>query len=145
MRWRSAAAADAGACVLFIDLDRFKAVNDTHGHAAGDGVLRAAAARVRRQVRGKDLVAWLGGDEFAVLLIDLPDPTVLPALAEAITAAVSNPIAVVDTQVSGGASIGSARLDAQAEEAAQVLASADAAMHEAKRAGRGQRVPAQPA
>ena len=133
------------ACVLFIDLDRFKAVNDTHGHAAGDAVLKAAAARIRRQVRGEDLVARLGGDEFAVLLIDLPDPAVLPALAAAITAAVSKPIAVGDTQVSVGASIGWALFNAQTEDAAEVLARADAAMYEAKRAGRGQRLPAQPA
>ena len=124
-------------CALFIDLDRFKQVNDTGGHAAGDAVLRDVAQLLASQVRKSDTVARLGGDEFAVLLNSCP-------LAQAQVIAEKMRSAVVDYRLawegdlafSVGASIGLLPVAGTYSGAAEVLRAADAACYAAKRQGR---------
>ncbi len=124
-------------CALFIDLDRFKQVNDTGGHAAGDAVLRDVAQLLAAQVRKSDIVARLGGDEFAVLLNSCP-------LAQAQLIAEKMRSAVVDYRLnwegdlafSVGASIGLLPVAGTYSGAAEVLRAADAACYAAKRQGR---------
>jgi diguanylate cyclase len=121
---------------LFIDLDRFKAVNDSAGHAAGDAVLVAVARVLEQQVRQADTVARLGGDEFAVLL-SACDAAGAMRVAEKMRAAVETlrlPWAGATLDV--GASIGVVELDASLSDVAAVLAAADAACYAAKRDGR---------
>jgi len=126
--------------VLFIDLDRFKQVNDVHGHNAGDVLLRAVADRLRAAARPGDVVARLGGDEFAVLLrVDAP-PGVEPArvagwVARRVLDALSVPVPVVGVNLLVGASIGVAVSAATGSDPQTLLREADLAMYEAKRAG----------
>ncbi len=82
------------AAIMFIDLDRFRALNEQHGHAAGDAVLKAVATRIQRCVRGDDLVARVGGDEFAVLLLALENTTTATRLAAQIEESLGLPIFV---------------------------------------------------
>ena len=120
--------------LLFIDLDRFKKVNDTLGHAAGDEVLRQAAARIRACVRDVDTVARLGGDEFVVLLeTDVrPDTPVL--IGERVRLAFGAPFDWKGTEVSCGASVGVSLYPDHAADSASLLQSADAAMYRVKNA-----------
>jgi diguanylate cyclase (GGDEF)-like protein len=121
--------------VVVLDVDRFKAVNDTHGHAVGDVVLREIAARAAAAVRGGDLVARVGGEEFALLLHGADLPGALE-LAERVRAAVaSTPIPSGAGPLAVTASLGCAVL-APGEAAEAVLARADARLYEAKRGGR---------
>lgn len=121
----------ASAALLYIDLDGFKPVNDRHGHAAGDAVLKAIAAALVRNVRASDVVARVGGDEFAVLLWNV-DGAAAAAKAAALEAAVyATPVCWGASTFVVGASTGVAPLgplDAPAE----VLARADAAMYQRK-------------
>lgn len=94
--------------VLFLDLDGFKPVNDLHGHAAGDEVLKAVGGRIKGCVRGDDLVARIGGDEFVVVLNALSGDDALPALRERISRALQAPISAAGVKVRIGASIGQA-------------------------------------
>lgn len=125
--------------VLYVDLDGFKAVNDQHGHAAGDAVLHEIAGRISASVRNMDVVARLGGDEFAVLCPELVDDDDLTRVAERIIDAVARPIAHGDEQIVIGASIGIAT--APNEDAAHdpdaLVDAADRALYEAKASGRG--------
>jgi diguanylate cyclase (GGDEF)-like protein len=129
------------ACVLFIDLDGFKGVNDTLGHQAGDEVLKAVAGRIKRVLRAEDLVARLGGDEFAILLADVSEEAVVKRVAAKIEKAVRPPVAVDGGTAHVGASIGWSYVGAPGVGAAQVLADADQAMYRAKRARKAQRTP----
>ena len=129
------------ACVLFIDLDGFKGVNDTLGHQAGDDVLKAVANRIKRVMRGEDLVARLGGDEFAVLLADVAEEAVIKRVAAKIEKAVRPPVAVAGGTATVGASIGWSLVGVPGVSAAQVLADADQAMYRAKRARKAARQP----
>ncbi len=123
-------------CALFIDLDRFKQVNDTGGHAAGDEVLKEVARLIAAQVRRSDTVARLGGDEFAVLLDHCPVAQA-QTIAEKIRAAVVGYALERDGLVHQvGASIGLVPVSASTTTAAEVLQAADAACYEAKRGGR---------
>ncbi len=123
-------------CALFIDLDRFKQVNDTGGHAAGDTLLRDIARELESCLRKADTVARLGGDEFAVLLLGCPIPRAL-AIAEKLRAAVDDYRLSWDGQShSVGASIGLVAVNGTHANAAEVLRDADAACYEAKRLGR---------
>jgi diguanylate cyclase (GGDEF)-like protein len=133
-----------GIAVLFIDLDRFKAVNDTHGHAAGDALLSEVARRLRRAVRESDLVARLGGDEFVVVAQALQDPAAdALRMARTVRHALCRPVrvpaddgAAVDLEVA--ASFGLAVLAPGAGAAANapaLLKDADAAMYRAKADG----------
>ena len=124
------------AALLFIDLDRFKAVNDSAGHAAGDSVLKAVAAMLLVQVRGTDSVARLGGDEFAVLLEDCKAADAV-FLAEKIrTAAELIGVDEGGQRLCIGASVGVTVVPATGASVADLLACADAACYAAKRAGR---------
>jgi diguanylate cyclase (GGDEF)-like protein len=121
--------------VLFIDLDRFKAVNDTHGHAAGDQLLVTTAERIRAQLRNRDVAARFGGDEFAVLLDGVTRVEEAVQVANRIVRAVGDPMVVADHPVSVDASIGIAL--GPLPDPAELLRRADIAMYQAKRNGRG--------
>jgi two-component system cell cycle response regulator len=126
----------AGA-LMFIDLDRFKEVNDIHGHAAGDAVLCAVADRLRATVRGSDTAARLGGDEFVVLLPRLASAEDALAVARKVAAAVAQPVEFAGRWLSVSASIGVAQFGDAELDAQQLMSRADAAMYSAKASGRG--------
>jgi diguanylate cyclase len=124
--------------LLFIDLDGFKAVNDTHSHRAGDAVLREVAWRMSEELREGDFVGRLGGDEFVVGIEGVTDETDAIALAERLIAAVSEDIAVDEvTDVRVGASIGIALGRGGETDVETLLHEADVAAYRAKSAGRG--------
>lgn len=126
--------------VLFIDLDRFKRVNDTLGHQAGDSLLRTVAARFRDVLRPDDLIARLGGDEFAVVLGGLDDVATAHAIAERLRATACEPFSIAGSLVSVDASIGMAVAAGAGVDAAQLLEEADGAMYEIKHASRSRQV-----
>jgi diguanylate cyclase (GGDEF)-like protein/PAS domain S-box-containing protein len=117
--------------VLFIDLDRFKSVNDSLGHAAGDELLRQAAERMRRAVRPADTIARLGGDEFTVLCEDLGPVNDAGWVASRVSEELERPFVLFGAERSIGVSIGIAVADAH-DSAETVLAKADAAMYRTK-------------
>lgn len=124
--------------VLFLDLDRFKVVNDSLGHLAGNELLREVAGRLRSCVRRpSDLVARLGGDEFAILLDGLHATEDGLRLADRLLAALMRPVALCGTEVVPGASIGITFSDLGYRTVDEVLRDADLAMYAAKAAGRG--------
>ncbi len=124
--------------LLFIDLDGFKAVNDTYGHAAGDEVLRTVATRLRARIRAGDVIARLGGDEFVVLLENLATEAAAVEAADALVHEASRPIPVGGgREARVGASVGVAvNHDAQVD-AERLLHEADTAVYRAKQGGRG--------
>ena len=121
--------------VLFIDLNRFKDVNDSLGHAAGDGLLASVAARIRNCLRAEDYAGRLGGDEFAVLLERTSGYDAGILMASRITKALLEPIALAGREVLASASIGIASSDPSARTADALLRNADVAMYGAKRSG----------
>jgi diguanylate cyclase (GGDEF)-like protein len=124
--------------VMFIDLDDFKTVNDTRGHAAGDALLVEVAARLSRCVGGRDTAARLGGDEFAVLLRGVAHESQVHLVANSILAALRCPIDVEGDQVVTLASIGIAlQRGDEDRDAAELMRHADVAMYTAKRNGKG--------
>ncbi|MDR7087420.1 diguanylate cyclase (GGDEF)-like protein [Aeromicrobium panaciterrae] len=123
--------------LLFIDLDRFKAVNDKFGHRAGDEVLRETARRMRQCARDGDTVGRLGGDEFAVLLELLSSESEAIDLADRIVEALAVPFDVGGINITVGASVGIAYSMDAGTKAAQLLHEADVASHRAREAGRG--------
>jgi diguanylate cyclase (GGDEF)-like protein/PAS domain S-box-containing protein len=127
------------AALLCIDLDHFKPVNDTHGHPAGDAVLRAFAQRIARLVRPTDIVARLGGDEFAILLSGVDTASGASMVADKVVAAAGQPFEVGALRVAIGASVGVAFKADPAKGWSEFFARADAALYRAKDAGRGQR------
>jgi diguanylate cyclase (GGDEF)-like protein len=122
-------------CVLFVDLDRFKAVNDSIGHAAGDELLRAVAERLSVCTRAADTAARFGGDEFAVLLEDDGRGVQPDAVAERIIAAMRRPFDVEGKEVFIGATVGIAHARDASLGADELLRNADLAMYRAKKAG----------
>ncbi len=122
--------------LFLMDLDRFKEVNDTLGHPAGDVILQQTAARLREAVRESDTVARLGGDEFAVVLpkVDVDDAVLI---AEKILRTLQEPFLVESRTLPIGASIGIALFPGHGEDAASLLSRADVAMYAAKHAGGG--------
>lgn len=126
-----------GLAVLFIDLDQFKEINDTQGHEVGDLILKEAARRLRGAVRGADVVIRQGGDEFIVLLFDLPQPDDAGNVADKILVALGRPYAITDPPQHLSASIGIASFPDHGETPSMLLRHADMAMYGAKAAGRG--------
>lgn len=127
--------------VALLDLDRFKAVNDTFGHAAGDELIRLAAERIRSILRPGDTLARLGGDEFALLLRDIKDyDQVLPAICEAIVAELGKPFPLLRGEAVArvGGSIGVTVVPDAGRNADDIMRYADVALYEAKMGGRGQ-------
>ena len=119
--------------VLMLDLNGFKAINDSHGHAAGDAALREVARRLRRCVRERDLVARLGGDEFVVLLTDVGGSSgAAQEACERVDAALSAPIVLEQGEMTLRAAIGVATFPGDAADAPSLLAIADRAMYAAK-------------
>ena len=123
--------------VLFIDLDRFKTVNDTRGHEAGDDVLREAAARLHGVLRDSDTAARLGGDEFAVILPGLTSPEQAAPIATKLLDALAQPFDRSRHAHYLSASIGIALYPADGDSVEALLRNADTAMYRAKDAGRG--------
>ena len=135
---RGAAKLDERVAVLFLDSDRFKDINDNFGHAAGDAVLVAVAARVRAHLRDGDLVARLGGDEFAILLAPLHKAEDAQRIADKIIASMDMPIEVPGgSQVLTSLSIGIAIYPEHGATPGTLLNAADAAMYQAKRLTQG--------
>ena len=124
--------------VMFIDLDGFKEINDTFGHAVGDRVLSEVAARLRVQVRKLDLAARIGGDEFGMLLDGMRHFTDAAVVADRIIETLRRPIPLGDTVITVGASVGVAVVEdaADAPEAEELMRRADMAMYLAKRQGK---------
>ena len=122
--------------VLYADVDRFKVINDSLGHLAGDEVLKEVARRFATCVREPDVVARLGGDEFAILLEEIPGPEIPVRVAQRIINAMSEPMIVQGKEVSTSSSVGVAMGDRRYRHADDVLRDADVAMYRAKRGGR---------
>ncbi len=120
--------------ILFVDLDGFKPINDSFGHAAGDVILRGAADRLRSAAREGDTVARVGGDEFLLLLENVGDAAACVSVAKRVLAALSKPFEVSGKQVQIACSIGIAMYPGHGERS-KLVANADAAMYAAKRAG----------
>jgi len=132
-----AAEAQEPVAVLCVDLDGFKAVNDMHGHPAGDELLIEVAHRLRATVRGDELVARLGGDEFAIVQQGGSQPAHAGLLSERIVAALAEPFAVGGQSARVSASIGVAIFPANADNPLDLVRNADMALYRAKREGRG--------
>jgi diguanylate cyclase (GGDEF)-like protein/PAS domain S-box-containing protein len=126
--------------VLFVDLDDFKLINDSLGHASGDELLVMIANRLRSCLRSADTAARLGGDEFAVLVEGVSDVDQAVAVAERIQLALGEPFSIGQLPVPLGASVGVALGSAQATSADELLRNADIAMYAAKRSGKSRHV-----
>jgi diguanylate cyclase (GGDEF)-like protein len=120
-----------------VDLDLFKPVNDTHGHAVGDAVLREVAATLRAHVREVDTVARLGGDEFAIVFDGIKVIADVRNPIDRIMRALSEPMMVGDLEVRIGVSVGIAFYPLDAESAEGLAKAADEALYNAKQSGRG--------
>ncbi len=124
--------------VMYLDFDRFKVINDSLGHKAGDVFLTTVAARLQGCLRGTDVIARLGGDEFAILLEDLQHPDVALDLATRLLASISLPVQLGQTEVGTSASIGITFSDMGYTSTEDVLRDADIAMYKAKSNGKAQ-------
>ena len=123
--------------VLFLDLDHFKAVNDTFGHAVGDALLAQVSRRIQGVLRTSDTLARMGGDEFAVLLSELDAPDEAVTVAVKILNCLQEPFDVASQKVYGGCSIGLSYYPDDASDRDTLLRYADMAMYQAKQSGRG--------
>jgi diguanylate cyclase (GGDEF)-like protein len=126
--------------VIFIDLDRFKQVNDSLGHIAGDHFLKEVAIRIGSCIRGHDLLARLGGDEFVVLFDNYDSPTDVKDISTRIINSIAKPFNIENKDMYSGASIGITYIESGYQTAGEVLRDADAAMYHAKSLGRGRYV-----
>ena len=126
---------DQRLAVMVVDLDNFKIINDTAGHAVGDVVLVSVARRLQGAIRASDTVARLGGDEFVAILPDIEDITAARMVADKITEALAQPIEAGDRQYLLGGSVGVAIYPDDGTNSRTLLARADGAMYEAKRQG----------
>ena len=130
-------AAGEPAALLFIDLDRFKQVNDTHGHAAGDQLLVTTADRIRAEVRGTDVAGRFGGDEFGVLLRGVTDLAAAVEVGERLVRSLSEPALIAGRRLAVHASVGIALSAVDGDDdTAELMRRADIAMYQAKRKGR---------
>ena len=123
--------------VLFIDIDEFKLINDRHGHAAGDCVLKTVAQRLHQKLRKRDWAARIGGDEMLVVLYGLSDLTKAMAIGEKMRVAALPPIRFGRDQIAVTISVG-VTLATSAESVDAIIARADHAMYQAKQQGRDQ-------
>ena len=145
IRWREAPAADRSRmAVLFIDLDGFKAVNDEFGHLVGDELLQVVGRRLKAAVRGDDLVARVGGDEFASLVSGLADDETLEHLVQRVQERLAPSVVINGVRIAPRASIGVARGADGHVRPKDLLRAADAAMYAAKRAKLGPPSPPPP-
>ncbi|WP_296419407.1 putative bifunctional diguanylate cyclase/phosphodiesterase [Pseudooctadecabacter sp.] len=128
---------DGSVGLLHVDLDNFKTINDTHGHSAGDAVLRHTAQTIRSSLRKSDLVARIGGDEFVVVCLGSESLDYLEAVGQRLLDALSTPLTWSDRSLLSEASIGAAQSEAGCMNAEDLLNKADFALYEAKRSGRG--------
>ena len=125
-----------GFALLFIDLDRFKFVNDTLGHDAGDELLKVMAARLSALLRGVDRLARLGGDEFVVLLDHVTDPAALSKVASRLLTELAEPLRLGGRSIQISGSVGISLYPADGQDAATLLKNADTAMYLAKSRGK---------
>ena len=130
--------------VLFLDLDDFKPINDSYGHAAGDELLQALAARLTDELRQTDTVARIGGDEFTVILWDVLDPAAVAAVAEKLAESISRPVRMAGRECRVGVSIGQAVFPDDGRDADELLGVADAAMYRMKTSRQAAAVDRQP-
>ena len=128
--------AEESIAVLFVDIDHFKAINDSLGHTAGDTLLRTLALRLRSTLRNEDTVARLGGDEFTVLVTGIKDPNDLLRLAQKLHSTIKAPVEVASRELTVSASIGVGLFPQDGETAELLLRNADLAMYRAKELGR---------
>ncbi len=124
-----------GVAVYYLDLDRFKAVNDTFGHAVGDELLRQVAKRLRHAVRDKDVVARFSGDEFAVIQQDVADPEAVEMVAQRVLDAIGNRFKINDHLFHIGVSIGVSLFPSDSRDANRLIKNADIALYRAKADG----------
>ena len=124
-------------CVMYLDLDRFKPVNDAHGHPVGDALLKAVAGRLRHALRPQDQVARLGGDEFAVLLSGLSSQGDAATIAAKLVRLIGTPFHIGQLTLDIGVSVGYCVAHGDQADMDRMVAQADAQLYEAKRAGRG--------
>ncbi|MFH1818399.1 MAG: EAL domain-containing protein [Pseudomonadota bacterium] len=122
--------------LLFIDVDRFKTINDSLGHSFGDAVLRSLVTRLKGAARKSDTVARIGGDEFVILMENLNDPAGADAVAQRVLEAMQTPVDLLGHSMVVTVSIGIALYPQDDTDISRLLAKADAAMYEAKAAGR---------
>ena len=122
--------------MFYIDLDHFKDVNDTLGHPVGDELIRNVTLRLSHTLRGGDLVARIGGDEFAIISSIGGDASVMMALAQRIIASICAPYNIAGQNIVIGASIGISVIDRHCAGAADVMRYADMALYRAKNEGR---------
>ncbi len=121
--------------VVFLDLDRFKHINDSFGHPAGDELLKEVAERLRREMRQEDTAARLGGDEFCLLLEEIKFPENAAIIAEKLLTSFQKPFRVADQEIHMTPSIGISTFPRDGEDVATLLRNADSAMHQAKTQG----------
>lgn len=131
-----AAASGAQVAVLYVDLDRYKQVNDALGHAAGDKLLQLIARRLKRHIRSGDTIARMGGDEFAAVLCDIVDPQQAVAVVEKLLGALHRPFSIKGQEVIVTTSIGIGLYPSDASTAEDLIRKADNALYRAKDHGR---------
>lgn len=122
--------------VMFLDLDHFKHINDTHGHSIGDGLLKAVATRLRTKLRECDTLARMGGDEFTVILENIRDIESVEVVANKVIYAFNEPYEINEYTIQASTSVGIAMYDEHATTVDTLLKYADKAMYDAKKSGR---------
>jgi diguanylate cyclase (GGDEF)-like protein/PAS domain S-box-containing protein len=127
---------DRGVAVLFVDLDRFKVINDSLGHDVGDEFLKAFTTRMKSAMRRADTLARLGGDEFVILVTDFTTPADVAVMADKLFELLAQPFILAGHEVHGSASIGIALYPADGSDARTLMKNADTAMYAVKEGGR---------
>jgi diguanylate cyclase (GGDEF)-like protein/PAS domain S-box-containing protein len=127
-----------GFAVLFIDLDRFKLINDSLGHEAGDMLLKVVAKRLQQCVRASDVIARMGGDEFVVMAQEITDIKQIEAVARKILATLFKPVVLLDQECRISGSVGICMYPEHAQDEESLVKNADSAMYQAKEAGKNQ-------